>query len=149
MPYPGAALVSVFALMSWHSVSMAASQDGLPQPPLHEWIPLLALLALALLGLCAVGYRCWQLQARLRELEADQRRYRAVFDALPEAACIKNARGQFLDCNRAFVSFTGLSRTELVGKTSSDVFSPADGKRIAEQDRHALMSDGIFRGGTA
>ncbi|WP_083928483.1 EAL domain-containing protein [Marinobacterium rhizophilum] len=146
MPYPGTALVWVIALMLWSPASMAASLDDLLQHPVPLLVSLLALLALALLGLCGICYRCWLLQARLREQEAGQQRYHAVFDALPEPACIKNARGQFLDCNRAFVSFTGLSHTALIGKTSSEVFSAADGLRIAEQDRHALRVDGIFRG---
>jgi diguanylate cyclase (GGDEF)-like protein/PAS domain S-box-containing protein len=146
MPLPGFVSVSAVTSMLWPSVSMAADVQLLLDDPAFVMTAVLVLLALALAVLAAVCYRSWHQQRQLRELDASRSRYRAVFDALPEAASIKNARGQFLDCNPAFAEFAGLNAEGLRGKTSGEIFSAADGQRISAEDRRALNSDGIFRG---
>lgn len=142
MPYPGLILVSAVAPMLWPSASMAADVLENPAPVMAA---LLVMLALTLAVLASVCYRSRQQQVQLRALEAGQYRYRAIFDALPEAASIKSASGQYLDCNRAFAEFTGLNAEVLLGKTSGDIFSVSDGQRISAQERRALKTDGIFR----
>nr|WP_067286221.1 EAL domain-containing protein [Marinobacterium profundum] len=107
---------------------------------------LLLMLVLILAALAAVCFHCWRQQAQLRELEASRNRYKAIFDTLPESASIKNARGQYLDCNRAFEAFTGFDVAALQGRTSGEIFSASDGQRISVQDRQALESDGVFAG---
>ncbi len=143
MPHPGSVTVFMAALGLWPSAAVAAGIQTLLDNPVATLAPLLAFLLLALV---LVWLRCRRQQARLREREASLYRYRAIFNALPEAAVIKNGRGQFLDCNRAFTAFSGLDVEVLRGKTSRELFSVADGQRIAEQDRRAMKSDGLFPG---
>ena len=95
MPHPVTVLASLVVSGLWPSVAMAAGLDALLESPVMALAALLVVLIAALVALAAAWYRGRCQQARLRELEAGHARYRAVFDALPEAASIKNARGQF------------------------------------------------------
>lgn len=45
-----------------------------------------------------------------------------LIDAIPSPIFYKNTKGVYLGCNKAFESFTGLAKEELVGKTVHELF---------------------------
>ena len=65
-----------------------------------------------------------------------------LFDHLPDLAFfIKNARAEYLVVNQTFVDRCGLRRkTDLIGRTSSQVYPPPFGDRYEEQDRKLLRT---------
>lgn len=72
-----------------------------------------------------------QLHERVRQLEEELARYRALLNSLPQRVYCKDAEGRFVFVNDAFASDVGSRAEEMVGKTDFD-FYPT---RIAEHHR--------------
>ncbi|QCO01511.1 sensor domain-containing diguanylate cyclase [Azospirillum argentinense] len=73
-----------------------------------------------------------QAQAALR----DQLLMKEVlFETLPVPVFVKNAAGEYTDCNDAFERYTGLERRSIVAKTAFAVMDPRIAKAHADQDR--------------
>jgi len=73
-------------------------------------------------------------EAALRDSEA---RFAAFMKNLPLAAFIKDEEGRYLFANLFVQNLLG--RQDVAGKTPEDLFGPEDGRRIAEDDRKALL----------
>lgn len=66
-----------------------------------------------------------------------------LIDTIPNPLFYKDARGLFLGCNAAYESYTGLSRTDIIGKSIYDVY-PSDLADIyLEKDLALLRESGV------
>ncbi|WP_237903516.1 diguanylate cyclase [Azospirillum brasilense] len=80
-----------------------------------------------------------QAQAALR----DQLLMKEVlFETLPVPVFVKNAAGEYTDCNDAFERYTGLERGSIVAKTAFAVMDPRIAKAHADQDRELTVNWG-------
>ena len=80
-----------------------------------------------------------QAQAALR----DQLLMKEVlFETLPVPVFVKNAAGEYTDCNDAFERYTGLERRSIVTKTAFAVMDPRIAKAHADQDRELIVNWG-------
>ncbi|TWA68031.1 PAS domain S-box-containing protein/diguanylate cyclase (GGDEF)-like protein [Azospirillum brasilense] len=80
-----------------------------------------------------------QAQAALR----DQLLMKEVlFETLPVPVFVKNAAGEYTDCNDAFERYTGLERRSIVTKTASAVMDPRIAEAHADQDRELTVTWG-------
>lgn len=80
-----------------------------------------------------------QAQAALR----DQLLMKEVlFETLPVPVFVKNAAGEYTDCNDAFERYTGLERRAIVAKTAFAVMAPQIAKAHADQDRELIVNWG-------
>ncbi|CAO3374555.1 GGDEF domain protein [Azospirillum argentinense] len=80
-----------------------------------------------------------QAQAALR----DQLLMKEVlFETLPVPVFVKNAAGEYTDCNDAFERYTGLERRSIVAKTAFAVMDPRIAKAHADQDRELTVTWG-------
>lgn len=61
-----------------------------------------------------------------------------LLDAIPSPVFYKGADLRYQGCNRAMEAFLGLSREELVGKTTSDI-APSDLARVYQEADEALL----------
>ena len=65
-----------------------------------------------------------------------------LFETLPVPVFVKNAEGQFVDCNDAFERYTGLSRRSIIQKRSFAVMDPRLAKAHEDQDRELVVNWG-------
>ncbi|MGD8385308.1 MAG: PAS domain S-box protein, partial [Lysobacterales bacterium] len=85
----------------------------------------------------------------LREKEAH---WRTLIDALPDLVWLKNAKGEYLACNRRFEQYYGASESQIVGKTDyefvdkelADWFSTQDQMVLQSGKRHMNEADAEF-----
>ncbi len=86
-----------------------------------------------------------QLAAAQEALRLSEERYRTAFQMSLD--CISLARlrdGMFVDCNEAFLELGGLTRQEVIGRTSTELqiwADPEDRRRMVER----LMRQGVCR----
>ncbi len=85
-------------------------------------------------GVLSVGTDITELMEREEILRASEERFRSIIAALPAAFCLKDAEGRYLVVNDAFEQWIGVSQTEVLGRTASDLFPPdvaawVDGER--------------------
>ncbi len=67
-----------------------------------------------------------------------------LLEAIPNPVWFKNAEGTFIGCNRAFQDFVGLSRDQIVWKTTYDV-SPKDiADQCSQKDEELWANPGIL-----
>lgn len=80
-----------------------------------------------------------QAQAALR----DQLLMKEVlFETLPVPVFVKNAAGEYTDCNDAFERYTGLERRSIIAKTAFAVMDPRIAKAHTDQDRELTVTWG-------
>jgi diguanylate cyclase (GGDEF)-like protein/PAS domain S-box-containing protein len=76
-----------------------------------------------------------------RQLEETRNFLDGVIENVPSAIVVKDARTfRYVLLNRAAERFYGIPRSELIGKTAEDFFSPETAAQIAARDRHAVDS---------
>ena len=80
-----------------------------------------------------------------RRTERDRDRNRSfldlIIDNVPSAIFVKNSSdGRYVLVNRAGEKFWGLSREDMIGKTSAEVLPPAEAQKIAARDDELLQS---------
>src|SRR5690606_9176800 len=74
-------------------------------------------------------------------LQTSEERLQAILDYSPAAIFVKDLEGRYLLCNREFERDTGLSRTDVLGRTDEQLFSVADAAVFAANDRRVLEAD--------
>ena len=82
---------------------------------------------------------------RLRAEEARQHQLyflQELIDAIPNPLYFKDTDGVFRGCNSAYERFIGVSREELIGKTSHDFIPPDAAIFFEKRDRELLASPG-------
>lgn len=82
-----------------------------------------------------------------RKLEIDltnqQRFLKSMIDAIPDHIFFKNTDGVYLGCNEAFArQFTGLSETEIIGKTDSDLIDERERAAFIRQQDGRVLETG-------
>ena len=63
-------------------------------------------------------------------------------DTIPSPIFSKDAAGRYNGCNKAFLSFVGISREELIGKTVQDLWPGELAEVYLQMDRALLQSSG-------
>ena len=61
----------------------------------------------------------------------------ASIDAIPDLVWMKNLKGEFLRCNRAFERFLGRDKLDIIGKTDYDFFDRESANFYSSQDEVA------------
>jgi diguanylate cyclase (GGDEF)-like protein/PAS domain S-box-containing protein len=67
-------------------------------------------------------------------LQQEKDLLRALIDSIPELAFIKDARGVYLECNKASEQLIGRSRNDQIGRTDFDFFDHKAAEEIRDQD---------------
>ncbi len=65
-----------------------------------------------------------------------------LFETLPVPVFVKDAEGQYVDCNDSFERYTGLSRKDIIQKTAFAVMDPKIARAHAEHDRELVVNWG-------
>jgi PAS domain S-box-containing protein len=78
------------------------------------------------------------LSSNREALRESQGRLQALLDNALFAVYVKNLDGKFAVVNRAFASFLGMSKEEIIGKTGHDLYSPNEADIFEKNDRAAL-----------
>ncbi|TAL74033.1 MAG: EAL domain-containing protein [Rhodanobacter sp.] len=78
--------------------------------------------------------------ARTRELHAQERNVRALFDASPDAIWFKDRQGVLLDANRQVETLFQVPRERLIGRTDSQLFGDAAAADVHTMDAEVLRS---------
>lgn len=65
---------------------------------------------------------------------------RALLDAIPDRAWLKDAHGHYVAVNRSAAAFFGMTPAQMTGKTAQDLFPPEVAKRLEEEERQALLN---------
>lgn len=123
---------------------MRAWQDGL-------WIALAGLLTLFMIAIGTILLRQrMNLNLALRERAIQTEKLyalelvKAIFDGSNDPMFVKDADFRFLMVNRAACRFLDRPPEEILGRTSSDCFPPAEAARLAEIDRQILAENRTF-----
>ena len=108
-------------------------------------IAVLAVAAIALLGLGIVSVRRQELAMRLRidAVEAAEAEVRRLLDELPEAVLLVDADGVVRSTNAAALGMFDLARRELVDTHLVDLASGEDHVRLAAAMRRATEGDAV------
>ncbi|NNG01073.1 MAG: PAS domain-containing protein [Desulfobacteraceae bacterium] len=81
-------------------------------------------------------------ETALREVNA---RLEALIEALPDIIYFKDLKGHNLIVNKAFEAMTGKPRTEILGKTNADLFSPQLAESCQKSDDKVLQTRNVQR----
>ena len=100
-------------------------------------VVLVALLVAAMICRYIQRQQMKRLQESKLHMERRQQRLRALLDNVPDLIYVKDAQGRYLDCNRAFTSFVGYSRDEVLRSTGSYI---RKGSQLEAQDLRVLTS---------
>ncbi len=63
--------------------------------------------------------------------------YRAVMSAIPDLFFVKSMRGEYVDCNEAFLNFFGFARVQIIGKMDLELFDRDFAKHVLACDERA------------
>jgi PAS domain S-box-containing protein len=66
----------------------------------------------------------------------------SIINGLPDLIFFKNTKGQYIQANKAFYNFNGITELELIGKTDSELFSPEKAEKFMSTDQ-VVFSQGI------
>lgn len=69
----------------------------------------------------------------------------ALLAAIPLPIFIKDTKGVYLGCNKAFVEFTGMSDEQMVGKSVFDLYPRELAEKYHEMDMQLFRSGGVQR----
>jgi PAS domain S-box-containing protein len=69
---------------------------------------------------------------------------KAIYDALPDTIICKDMNSTYTSCNHAFLKMTGRSESDIIGKTSSEVFTeqPEVARKLEEAD-NVILTGGM------
>jgi len=90
-------------------------------------------------------FACLLLAERRRSQEATEKQLsflRALSDTIPSPIFAKDAAGRYNHCNQAFLSFLGLAREELIGKTVHELWPAEVADRYQAMDRELMERTG-------
>lgn len=117
---------------------------------------ILALLIL-LFWICTLRKMVQRKTAELREknkvlgrqaaaLDEEKALLRAIFESSPDAMCLKDRDGVYVECNAATLRVLGVARDAIIGRTAKDVqFSDGMLQSILVNDRKVLESGEMMR----
>jgi PAS domain S-box-containing protein len=70
---------------------------------------------------------------------------RELLNRIPVPVFFKDARGNYLGCNRAFEDLSGLSRDEIIGRSVSDLWPPGMSDHYSRIDQEILASGEVHQ----
>ncbi len=82
-----------------------------------------------------VGERTAELQASNERLAESQRRQRALLDAIPDVAWLKDREGRLIAVNRAYANGCGIEPANLIGRTDLEVWPRELAEKYMADDR--------------
>ncbi len=74
------------------------------------------------------------------ELDQQRSRLAGLVNAIPDMVFLKDAEGRYLSANPAVERFLGRAEREILGKTDEAFWSPAEARRMHEQDQRAMAA---------
>ena len=84
----------------------------------------------------------WRQTARLREaqivIRESEKRFEALVENCPAVIAVKDLEGRYLLVNEAFEGRYGVSRTDVLGKTTREAFPDDVAARVESRDRAAI-----------
>ena len=86
-----------------------------------------------------------ELKRKENALHDSEERLRSVLNSSPSAVSLKDADGRYQLVNRTFCTWSNCRAEEVIGKTSSDLFSEMDAADIDQGDK-AVFSSGEMQG---
>ncbi|NPE28117.1 PAS domain S-box protein [Methanococcoides sp. SA1] len=82
-----------------------------------------------------------------KEAEENQRKYahfmQELLEAIPAPVYYKDQNGVYLGCNRAFETFSGSKREDIVGKRSYDIYDEKQAEEYNLMDHELIETGGI------
>ncbi|MGA2100964.1 MAG: PAS domain S-box protein [Candidatus Sulfotelmatobacter sp.] len=100
--------------------------------------------ALVLVSFAAAGGRLFVVQNQLlissRELEKNLSLLRGITEGTTDAVFVKDLEGRYLMINTAGARFLGRTVDDVIGKTDTELFTPAVGRVIMKRDRQVLQA---------
>jgi len=81
--------------------------------------------------------------ARTASLRQQLQFLQQLIDTIPAPVYYKNSKGEYLGCNNAFETYTGLQKREMVGKTDTSLFSSDLAVLSEEKDSQLMNRKGI------
>ncbi len=79
-----------------------------------------------------------------KKLEEQVEFLQTFIDTMPNPIFIKDPEGRFMQCNRAFEEYYGVSRQTVEGKTVFDIEPPDEAKVHAGKDKELMKEGGIL-----
>ena len=81
----------------------------------------------------------------IEALKKEREKYRMLFEKSPEAIVIVGLDGEILDCNKAALNFSGLSKKDIIGKNFMEmgILSEEDLPNLIEQSHKAIKGEKI------
>lgn len=87
-----------------------------------------------------------ELGRQAAELDEEKARLRAIFESSPDAMCVKDREGVYVECNTATLIVLGATRDTIIGRTAKDLqFGESMLQPILVNDRKVLECGEIMR----
>ncbi|MGM0419263.1 MAG: ATP-binding protein [Thermodesulfobacteriota bacterium] len=79
-----------------------------------------------------------ELQQEVKRFRDSEQRFRILLDTIPDFIWLKNDKGIYLACNKAFEKFTGLEEKNIIGKTNYEIFTQKMSNYFKNYDQEVL-----------
>ncbi len=108
----------------------------------HTKFFVISILAITILSILVITMRAnIQRRKKLEKELSNQLKFEKVLlDTLPNAIYYKNKDGKFIGCNNAFCKLVNMHKSDVIGKTAYDFFSPEIAKRNTMVDERILKT---------
>jgi len=108
-------------------------------PPWVEWmIGVLSLLVFILFTVVLLSRTI--IRRKTSELIGVESLLKSAINSTPDLIFFKDKQGVYLGCNSAYEKFSGKKHSEIVGKTSKDLYDQELSERIRKRDKNVLES---------
>ncbi|QNN47004.1 EAL domain-containing protein [Thermomonas brevis] len=128
---------------------------------LSDWMRLTGIGVAVALGVVALmALWIWTLgrnvRSRTREIQAQQDKLRALFDASPDAMWVKDRAGVYRECNERVFGILHLQHRDIIGRTDEELFAPdqvalirrMDGQAVQRGEQQTYLLPVAIEGGT-
>ncbi len=79
-------------------------------------------------------------EQRTTQLGDNETYLRTLIETMPDLVWLKDVNGTYQDCNSKFEDLAGLNRTEIIGKTDSDLFSTERADFMRAKDKVVIAT---------
>jgi PAS domain S-box-containing protein len=84
-----------------------------------------------------------ELDNQEKALQESEELYRTLLDAIPGPVFYKDAKGVYLGCNKAFETYIGRTREEIIGKTVIELYPEEQASVYCEADNSLFRHPGV------
>jgi PAS domain S-box-containing protein len=97
--------------------------------------------------LVIMAFAFWQPARRNRLVKKQSALLTAIYDSLPDTIVCKDMNSTYTNCNHAFLEMTGRSESDIIGKTSLEVFpeQPELAQVLEDADKIILNGNTVSR----